>query len=136
MSGYWPTGEGDPVATPAMRGFARIWRDTPKVVFSTTLDRVDWNARLVRDDAVSEVARLKSQPGFDMDVGGPTIASTFLRAGLVDEVRMFVNPVILGGGTPFLPSLDQRIGLRLLETRTFDSGVVYLRYETLVPSGS
>ena len=135
MVDYWPTAETDPSATPAMRRFARIWKDTPKVVFSRTLDRVDWNSRLVRADAAAEVARLKAQPGFDMDVGGPMIASTLMRAGLIDEYRLFVQPVILGAGTPFFPALEARVGLKLLETRTFGSGVVYLRYETISPAG-
>jgi len=135
MVDYWPTAESDPSATPAMLEFARIWKDKPKVVFSRTLDRVEWNSRLVRDDAAEEVSRLKAQPGFDMDVGGPTTASTFMRAGLIDEYRLFVNPVILGAGTPFLPALEERIGLKLLETRTFGSGVVYLRYEAASQAG-
>jgi dihydrofolate reductase len=130
MVGYWPTAETDPAATPAMREFARIWRDKPKIVFSRTLERVDWNSRLVGDDAVAEVTRLKVQPGFDMSVGGATTASTLMRRGLIDEVRVFVQPVILGAGTPYFPALDDRIRLNLLETRTFGSGVVYLRYET------
>jgi dihydrofolate reductase len=130
MVGYWPTAETDPSATAAMREFARIWRDKPKVVFSGTLEKVEWNSRLVRDGAAEEVARLKAQPGFDMDVGGPTTASTLTRLGLIDEYRLFVHPVILGAGKRFLPALEDRIGLKLLETRTFGSGVVYLRYET------
>ena len=134
MIDYWPTAEADPAATPAMREFARIWTDKPKIVFSRTLERVEWNSRLVRDDAAEEVAQLKAQPGFDMDVGGPTLASTLLRAGLVDEVRLFVHPVILGAGTPFFPAQDDRIGLNLLGTRTFGSGVVYLRYEVVSPA--
>ncbi len=129
MSGYWPTGNVDPAATPAMREFAAIWRDTPKVVFSRTLERVDWNSRLVREDAVREVARLKGEPGLDMDVGGPTIAASLMSSGLIDEYRVFVQPVVLGGGTPFFPSPADRVRLRLLETRTFGSGVVLLRYE-------
>ena len=133
MTAYWPTAEADRAATPAMVEFARIWKDKPKIVFSTTLDRVDWKSRLVRDNAVEEVARLKAQ-GFEMDVGGPTTASTFIRAGLVDEYRLYVHPVILGGGTRFFPPLDERVGLKLLETRTFGSGVVYLRYG--VPTGA
>ena len=135
MAAYWPTADTDPSATPAMLEFARIWKDTPKIVFSRTLERVEWNSRLVRDDAAAEVARLKAQPGFDMDVGGPTIASTLMRSGLIDEYRLFVQPVILGAGTPFFPSLDDRIGLTLVETRTFGSGVVYLRYEVVSPAG-
>lgn len=131
MVDYWPTAEADPSATPAMREFARIWRDKPKVVFSRTLGEVGWNSRLVRDDAALEVAGLKAQPGFDMDVGGPAFAATLMRAGLIDEVRLFVHPVILGAGTRFFPALDDRVTLTLLETRTFGSGVVYLRYEAL-----
>jgi dihydrofolate reductase len=117
-----------------MREFARIWTDKPKIVFSRTLDRVEWNSRLVRDDAAEEVARLRAQPGFDMNVGGPTTASTLLRAGLVDEVRLFVHPVILGAGSPFFPAIPDRVGLTLLDTRTFGSGVVYLRYQTVSPT--
>jgi dihydrofolate reductase len=87
MTDYWPTGESDPSATPAMVEFARIWKDKPKIVFSRTLDSVDWNSRLVHDDPAEEVARLKAQPGFDMSVGGPTLASTLMRHGLIDEFR-------------------------------------------------
>jgi dihydrofolate reductase len=130
MAAYWPTAGDDPSATPAEVDFARIWKPMPKVVFSTTLERVDWNSRLVRDGVGEEVARLKVQPGFDMGVGGPTVASTLMQLGLIDEIHLFVNPVILGAGTRFFPALDDRIGLTLLETRTFDAGVVYLRYET------
>ena len=124
-----PTAAADPAATSAMLEFARIWRDKPKIVFSETLSHVAWNSRLVRDDAVGEVARLRAQAGFAMDVGGPTLASSLMRAGLIDEYRLFAHPVILGAGTPYFPPLEDRIGLRLLETRTFGSGVVYLRYE-------
>ena len=129
MTGYWPTAETDPTATPAEIDFARIWRDMPKVVFSRTLERVEWNGRLVRDDVVGEVARLKMEPGFDMGVGGPTAASSLIRAGLVDEYRLYVQPVVLGAGTPFFPPEVDRIDLRQVETRTFDSGVVLIRYE-------
>lgn len=126
---YWPTGDQDPNATPAMRDFARIWRDKPKVVFSNTLDQVGWNSRLVRGDAVEEVRRLKQLPDHDMDVGGPTLASTLIKADLVDEFRMYVNPMVLGTGIPYFPRLDRRLELRLVETRRFGGDVVYLRYE-------
>ncbi len=112
-----------------MREFARIWKAKPKVVFSRMLERVEWNSRLVRDDAAAEVARLEAQPGFDMDVGGPTTASRLMRLGLIDEYRLFVHLVILGAGTPFFPALDDRLGLKLLETRTSGSGVSLLRAE-------
>lgn len=130
MSDYWPTADSDPDATPAMIDFARIWRDTPKVVFSSTLTSVDWSSRLVTTDAVAEVARLKAESGFVGDVSGPTLAASLLAAGLIDEVILFVTPVILGGGLPFFPPLADRIRLELLETRTFGSGVVMLRYAT------
>jgi dihydrofolate reductase len=130
MFGYWPTAGADPAATPAEVDFAGIWKRIPRIVFSTTLNQVDPGSRLVRSDPVEEVARLKAQPGYDMDVAGPTLASALMRAGLVDEYRLFVHPIILGAGTPFFAALDARVPLRLLETRTFGSGVVYLRYET------
>ena len=135
MADYWPTAESDPSATPAMLEFARIWKATPKIVLSSTLARVDGDSRLLRDDAAEEVARLKAQPGFYMSVGGPATASTLMRRGLIDECRLFVHPVILGAGTPFFPALEDRIGLKLLETRTFGSGIVYLRYEVVCPTG-
>ena len=133
MVDSWPTAEADPAAPPVVLEFARIWKDKPKIVFSRTLEHVEWNSRLVRDDAVGEVARLRAQPEYDMDVGGPTLAASLMQAGLIDEYRLFVHPVILGAGTPFFPALEDRIGLRMLETRTFGSGVIYLRY---VPVGS
>jgi dihydrofolate reductase len=109
--------------------FARIWKDTPKVVFSRTLERVEGNARLVREGAAEEVARLKEQPGKDLAVGGAGLASTFMKLGMIDEYRLFVSPVVLGGGTPFFPALDERINLELVETRTIGSRVVYVRYQ-------
>ena len=126
---YWPTGDQDPAATPAIRDFARIWRDKPKVVFSHTLERVDWNTRLVRGDVVEEVRRLKARPDNDMDVGGPTLAAPLIAADLVDEYRMYVNPVVLGAGISYFPALERALDLRLLEMRRFGGEVVYLRYE-------
>jgi dihydrofolate reductase len=124
----WETRDEEPSAPEHEREFARIWKDTPKIVFSTTLEAVEGNARLVRDDAAEEVARLKEQPGKDLAVGGAGLASTFMRHDLIDEYRLFVSPVVLGSGTPYFPALDERINLELLETRTFGSRVVYLRY--------
>jgi dihydrofolate reductase len=134
MSGYWPTALDDPDATPAMREWAVIWRETPKIVFSHSLESVAWNSRLVRGDAVAEVARLKAE-GLELGVGGPGLAGSLLRAGLVDEVRLYVNPVLLGGGIPFFPALDAPIVLRPLESRPFPSGVVLLRYEVVAAAG-
>jgi len=131
MAGYWPTAESDPSATPVMREFARLWATTPKIVFSGTLGEVAWNSRLVREGTIREVARLRAKPGFDMGVGGPTLAGSLLRAGLIDEFRLFVNPVVLGTGLAFFPTLDRPIATRLVESRTFGSGVVFLRYQAI-----
>ena len=109
--------------------FARIWNPIPKVVFSTTLEKVEGNARLAGDDVAAEVARLRDAPGEGVvSVGGAGLAATLIKLDLIDEYRLFVNPVVLGGGTPYFPSLDAAITLELLETRTFGSRVVYLRY--------
>jgi dihydrofolate reductase len=126
----WETVEERPSASEPELEFAGIWKETPKVVFSRTLERVEGNARLVRDHAAEEAVRLKEEAGGDLAVGGAGLASTFVRAGLVDEYRLFVTPVLLGGGTPFFPALDQRLSLELLETRTFGSRVVYVRYRS------
>ena len=128
---YWETADEQPSAPEYVLEFARIWKDTPKIVFSKTLEKVEGNARLVRDGAAEEVARLKAEPGKDLAVGGAGLASTFMKLGLIDEYRLFVSPVILGGGTPYFPALYERINLELVETRTFGSRVVYVRYITL-----
>ncbi|HEX8855894.1 MAG TPA: dihydrofolate reductase family protein [Thermoleophilaceae bacterium] len=127
---YWETAEDDPALSEVAREFARIWKATPKLVFSKTLENVEGNSTLVKGDPVEEVAKLKQEPGKDLAVGGAGLASSLVAAGLVDEYRLFVYPVILGAGTPYFPPLDQRINLELLETRTFGSRVVYVRYRT------
>jgi len=109
--------------------FARIWNAIPKVVFSTTLEQVEGNARLASDDVAAEVAKLREGPGEGViSVGGAGLASTLIMLDLIDEYRLFVQPVVLGDGTPYFPPLDRRIELDLLETRTFGSRVTYLRY--------
>jgi dihydrofolate reductase len=125
---YWETVDESSTAPEHEIEFARIWKEMPKIVFSRTLEKVEGNARLVRDGVADEVARLKEQPGKDIAVGGAGLASTFMELGLIDEFRPFVHPVVLGGGTPYFPPLDERINLELVETRTFGSGVVFLRY--------
>jgi dihydrofolate reductase len=125
---YWETAEEQASIQEHELEFAQIWKQMPKIVFSTTLEGVEGNARLVRDGAAEEVAKLRQQPGQDLAVGGAGLASTFIRLGLVDEYRLFVSPVVLGSGTPYFPTLDERIKLELIETRTFGSRVVYVRY--------
>jgi dihydrofolate reductase len=125
---YWETAE-EHLSAEHQLEFARIWKDLPKVVFSTTLESVEGNATLVRDGVAEEVARLKEEPGKDLAVGGAGLAASCMELGLVDVYELFVSPVVLGGGTPYFPPLEERIELDLVESRTFGSRVVYLRYE-------
>lgn len=125
---YWETADENPSLPEHELEFARIWKDLPKIVFSETLDTVEGNARLVRGSVVDEVAKLSEQPGKDLSVGGAGLASSLMELGLIDEFRLFVSPVVLGAGTPYFPALQERINLELVETRTFGSRVVYVRY--------
>lgn len=130
MSSYWPTCDQQPDAGPAENEFARRWRDMSKVVFSSTIDKVDWNTRLVTGDAVAEITRLKAEDGGPMEIGGATLAGAAMRAGLIDEYVIAAHPVLVGGGTPFFTALDSWVNLNLVETRTFPGGAVLSRYET------
>ena len=129
MSSHWPTGDQQPGATPAQIEFARNWRDTPKVVFSSTIDKVDWNTRLVTGDAIAEITRLKAEDGAPMSIGGATLAGAAMRAGLIDEHTLVTHPVLVGSGTPFFTALDHWVNLNLVQTRTFPDGVLLTRYE-------
>ena len=102
--------------------FARNWRDTPKAVFSSTIDKVDWNARLVAGDAVAEITRLKAEDGGPMRVGGAPAVGAAMRAGLVDEYTIVTHSILVGGGTRFFTALDSWVNLNLVETRTFPGG--------------
>jgi dihydrofolate reductase len=128
---YWETADENPSAAEPELEFARIWQDLPKIVVSKTLEKVEGNARLVRDGVAEAVAELKGRPGKDLAVGGAGLAATFIELGLVDEYRLFVSPVVLGGGTPYFPALEERIDLELVESRTFGSRVEYLRYRSV-----
>ncbi len=125
---YWETAEENPSAPEHELEFARIWKALPKIVFSTTLETVEGNARLAKEGVAEEVAGLKQQSGNDLAVGGAGLASSLMGLDLIDEYRLFVSPVVLGGGTPFFAAVKERISLELVETRTFGSRVVYLRY--------
>lgn len=129
MSAYWPTADHDPNRNEVTLDFQRQWLRIPKVVFSSTLTSVDWNSRLVQGDVGEQLARLRQEFDGDFEVAGPTLASEFIRRGLVDRYELVVHPVILGAGTPYLPTLDSRIRLRHTDTRTFASGVTYLGYD-------
>ena len=131
MAAYWPTGEADPASTEPMREFARLWNATPKVVFSHELESIEHGARLVHGDVGDELAKLKREFDGEIDVGGPTLAAQFIERGLVDVYRLVVHPVVLGAGTPFFPPGVSRLDLRMIETRVFGSGAIYLGYEAV-----
>ena len=126
---YWETADQDPLFGTAGREFAEIWQALPKVVFSTTLERVEGRARLACDSVPEEVRRLKEQVDGDLEVGGAALAANCIELDLVDEYRLFVYPVIVGGGKPFFPPTHASLELELVETRSFASRVVYLRYQ-------
>lgn len=130
MSPHWSTADQQPGVTSAHAEFARRWRDMPKVVFSSMISEVDWNARLFSGDAVTEIARLKAEEDGPLDVGGAALAAAVMRAGLIDEYAIVTHPVLVGGGTPFFTPLDAWVDLDLVETRTFPGGVLLTRYET------
>ena len=121
MAAYWPTGESDPASTETMREFARLWNATPRIVFSNSLESVDFNSRLATGDVGEQLAAIRAEFDGDLEVGGPTLAAQFIKRGLVDEYHLVIHPVVLGGGTPFFPPLDHPIGLTLIETREFSS---------------
>ena len=125
---YWETADKDPGASDITRDFASIWQALPKVVFSRTLDSVEGaNTTLARGDLAAELTALRESVQGDVEVGGAGLAAEAARLDLIDEYRLFVHPVALGGGIPFFP-LDHRVDMELVETRTFSSRVVYLRY--------
>ena len=106
-----------------------LWNPLPKVVFSTTLSEVQGNARLASGGLAEEIERLRDQPEEgDIAIGGATLAAEAAASGLIDEYRAMVYPVLVGGGIPFFPQQERRVDLELVETRTFSSRFVDLRY--------
>ncbi len=126
---FWETADQDPSLDDAGLEFAAIWKPLPKVVFSTTLTAVQGSARLASGGLAEEIGRLRAGPGEgDIAIGGATLAAGAAALGLIDEYRARVYPVLTGGGIPFFPQHERRVDLELLETRTFSSRVVDLRY--------
>lgn len=108
--------------------FADVWCAIPKVVFSRTLDSVQGNARVAEASLADEAAAALDVTEKDVAIGGAGLAAAAIELGLVDELRLFRNPVVVGGGTPFLPPVTKHVRLALVETRTFGSRVIYERY--------
>jgi dihydrofolate reductase len=129
MADYWPTADADPASPPQIVEFAQIWREMPKFVFSTTLEHAEWNTTIVREVVPDDIRAMKAQPGGDLWLGGANLAVTFLRLDLIDEIRVYVHPVVIGEGTRMFQANDVQRALRLAETRAFGNGVVLLRYE-------
>jgi dihydrofolate reductase len=126
---YWETAEENRSAPEYELEFARLWKQLPKIVFSRTLESPEGDWRLADRELAEEVTRLRREAEGDIGVGGAGLASGLIELDLIDEYRLFLYPVVLGGGTPYFPPLEQRIDLRLAETRPFGAGVTYLRYE-------
>ena len=126
---YWETAEQDQSLDDAELEWTAIWKPLPKVVFSTTLSAVQGNARLASGGLADEIERLRAEPGEgDIAIGGATLAAQAAALDLIDEYRARVHPVLVGGGIPFFPQRERRVDLELVETRTFSSRVIYLRY--------
>ena len=126
---YWETADQNPSLDDDGRAWAAIWKPLPKVVFSTTLPAVEGNARLATGSLAEEIERLRSGPaGGDIAIGGAALAGEAARLGLIDEYRPRVHSVLLGGGLPFYRHAESRVDLELVESRSFGSHTVYLRY--------
>jgi dihydrofolate reductase len=126
---YWETADQEQPLDEAELEWAALWKPLPKVVFSTTLSAVQGNARLASGDLAEEIERLRAEPDEgEIAIGGATLAAEAAALDLIDEYRVMVYPVLVGGGIPFFPQRERRVDLELVETRAFSSRVVYLRY--------
>lgn len=128
---YWRTVLDNPSSTQHEIEHARWIENIPKIVFSKTLEKVDWNnTRLIKDNIVEEVSKLKQQPGKDLVIfGSPSLAHAFMALDLIDEYQLTLNPVLLGSGIPIFEKIKSKRDLRLLEAKTLSSGVIGLHYD-------
>lgn len=125
---FWLTADQIPDLKEYEYEYARLWQETPRIVFSKKLSGVKGSAELKKNFDPEEIRQLKNQPGKDMGVGGANLASTFIKHGLVDEFRLYIHPVVLGGGKPMFP-VTEKLNLELVANQTFPGGVVMLRYQ-------
>ncbi|WP_327139143.1 dihydrofolate reductase family protein [Nocardia sp. NBC_01327] len=129
---YWETAETTQTLDDAEKEWAALWNPLPKVVFSTTLTSVQGNARLATGTVAEEIARLRAEPGDgEIAIGGATLAAEAAAAGLIDEYRVRLHPVLVGGGIPFFPHDERQVSLELIDSHVFDSKVTYLRYRVV-----
>jgi dihydrofolate reductase len=125
---YWETADRASLDD-AQIEWADLWNPLPKVVFSTTLSEVQGHARLASGGLAEEIERLRAEPGEgEIAIGGATLAAEAAALDLIDEYRAMIHPVLVGGGIPFFPRRERRVDLELVETRTYSSRFVYLRY--------
>jgi dihydrofolate reductase len=130
MESYWPTIVKNPTGNKPMDEFAVLIENIPKIVFSRTLNNVDWkNARLAKGDVKEEVVALRQQPGKDIFVGSPSLIVTLLKLNLIDEYQLCVHPVISGSGLPLFKNISDKTILTLLKTKTLSSGSIVLYYK-------
>jgi dihydrofolate reductase len=126
---YWETADQNGALDDAELEWAALWNPLPKVVFSTTLTAVQGNARLASGGLAEEIERLRAEPGEgDIAIGGATLAAEAAALDLIDEYQVMLHPVLVGGGISYFPQGERRVDLELVETRTFNSKFVYLRY--------
>ena len=129
---FWETADQNPSLDDAELEWAALWNALPKVVFSTTLSEVDGTARLATGDVAAEIELLRAEPGDgEIAIGGPTLAAQAAALDLIDEYRVMVYPVLVGGGTSYFPRQERRVDLELIETRPFSSSVILLRYRVV-----
>ncbi len=126
----WETMHTRADQSPVVQDFTQMWQAADKIVYSKTLETVSSaRTRIERDFNPAAVRQMKVSAGRDLTVGGPNLAAQALTAGLVDECHLFVTPIVVGGGTPFLPH-NVRLTLELLDERRFGNGVAHLHYRT------
>jgi dihydrofolate reductase len=133
MESHWPTAADAPQATKRDIDHARWANNVEQIAFSTQLEATSWaNSRIVREDVAKEMGELKSRPGTNLlMLGSPTLAQSFMRLEPIDEFRLNVNPVALGGGIALFDGLEGHVDLDLVGTRVFTTGVVGLHYQTV-----
>lgn len=138
MEGFWPAARDDASLPDYLREYGEIWTSTPKVLVSRTRVDAGHDTRVVGadGDAVAALARLRAQADGDIGVGGATVATALLRAGLLDELMLFVHPVVLGAGRPLFDDHDAPVALDLLEHRAFEQGVTLQRYAVRATSAT
>ncbi|MBL0386793.1 dihydrofolate reductase family protein [Tumebacillus sp. ITR2] len=133
MHSYWTSVPSDPSSSQHELDHAEWIEKTAKIVFSTSLEKVEWNnSRLVKEDVEEEIKNLKQQPGKDMVIlGSPRLAHYLMQLDLIDEYKITVSPVLIGSGLPLFQGLKEKINLKLIENKTFDSGAIALVYQTI-----